>query len=181
MPPRHYVGGTMPVYQQESCMGSDSTDFLQTSSKPGWQSTGGSWGQLCELLFLWMVWHLNKGRLQFREVLQSLCEHLKLMLTPWTCKDWATILLKKKMIVVPGFYLNRNRRKRSQSPSPKHALQPTKQPENTSTSQSGAMAWLLPSCNLAHECQGCLSPLHKLHSAGWITAAVSRHALLPGL
>lgn len=176
MPPQPYVSGTVPVYQQESSMPSDSTDFLQPSSKPEWQSSGGSWGQLCGFPFLWLVWPLNKSSLQFREVLQSLCEHLKLMLTPLACKYWARNLLKKKMIIVPGFYLNRNIGKRSQSPSPKHALQPTKQPENTS--QCDAMACLLPSCNLAHKCQGHLLPLHRLCSTGWITAAGSRHALL---
>lgn len=171
-------GGTVPVYQQESCVPNDSTAFPQTTLKPEWQNTGGPWGQLCGLPFLWMVWHLSKGSLQLREVLQGLCEHLKLMLTPWACKDWARILPRKKMIIAPGFYLNRNTRKRSQSPSPKHALQPIKQPENASKSQCDAMAWLLPSCNLASKCQGHLLPLHKLRFTGWITAAVSRHALL---
>lgn len=107
-------------------MGSHSAGFPHTaqsvsicrlvSSKPRWQSTGGS-----QVAAAWphvvrerRGMHLNRSRLQFREVLQSLCEHLKRTLTPWACKYWARNLPPKDTCSSPFLFDQKHKEKESE-------------------------------------------------------------------
>lgn len=97
------------------------------------------------------------------------CEHLKLMLTPWACKNWARNLLKNLFPIWPETQGTGTR-------VPATGVHHSSPSSLEIQAHYGlAQCGYYPAATLPYQCKGYLThaPHHKLCPPGWITPAVS--------